>query len=756
MSATLFLLVMTSSFFNPSFAFSSHFDSDGAPLSELSWSSSLAVVAVSFSGLFTFIFLMLACLCCKKGEIGFKSSADIYILPLSDVSLPASQQPPPSIQLLKPTDVGRRSLLYVKELGHGWFGKVLLGEVNSGSDSKQVVIKELRASASVQDQIHFLEEAQPYRVLLHPGLLQCLAQCAETTPYLLIMEFCPLGDLKGYLRSCRAADSMTPDPLILQRMACEISSGLLQMHKHNFIHSDLALRNCLLTSDLTVKIGDYGLSHSKYKEDYFVTPDQLWVPLRWIGPELIDEVHGNLLLVDQTKPSNIWSLGVSLWEMFELGNQPYRHYSDQQVLTYALKEQQLRLPKPLLELPLSNRWYEVMQFCWLPPEQRPNAEEVHLLLAYLCARGASQAEDDFEKRWNSLRPNGGPAPPPVSSFPLLQHLPQHPEPGDDVLTVTQTSRGLNFECRWEQARTQPPGGPRYPAALGLSPSYYQPQPLPLRAPSPSLGSEYYLRLEYPSCPYSPEGQGSTGSGDSGECLGCPALPQPDSYWSADIRKAAAYDWDSSPTLSLTTEPLLGGEPCCSPTHSWETGPTHPCSSPTHPWDIGPAHPCSSPTHPGRLWETGRYVSYKDRDGGYYYEPPASLELDPYLTEPPQESWGSRSLRQALGELENPLGISPSICSPTLGYQSAPYLQSKTAVTAAACYYSTMEPLWNTMPRVARGGSHHHANPQFTPPGWASNRSANNNSLQSHPQPPGATLHHLHYTMPPLAWRTPGP
>lgn len=48
---------------------------DGTPLSELSWSSSLAVVAVSFSGLFTFIFLMLACLCCKKGDIGFKVRA---------------------------------------------------------------------------------------------------------------------------------------------------------------------------------------------------------------------------------------------------------------------------------------------------------------------------------------------------------------------------------------------------------------------------------------------------------------------------------------------------------------------------------------------------------------------------------------------------------------------------------------------------------------------------------------------------------
>lgn len=56
---------------------------DGAPLSELSWPSSLAVVAVSFSGLFTFIFLMIACLCCKKGDIGFKVSS---LLPPAGIS----------------------------------------------------------------------------------------------------------------------------------------------------------------------------------------------------------------------------------------------------------------------------------------------------------------------------------------------------------------------------------------------------------------------------------------------------------------------------------------------------------------------------------------------------------------------------------------------------------------------------------------------------------------------------------------------
>lgn len=44
---------------------------------------------------------------------------------------------------------------------HLW--QVFLGEVHSGVSGTQVVVKELKASASVQEQMQFLEEAQPYR-----------------------------------------------------------------------------------------------------------------------------------------------------------------------------------------------------------------------------------------------------------------------------------------------------------------------------------------------------------------------------------------------------------------------------------------------------------------------------------------------------------------------------------------------------------------------------------------------------------------
>ncbi|CAM5155495.1 unnamed protein product [Eretmochelys imbricata] len=781
MAAKRLAIVMSPSFLHPSFAFSSPFDPDGTPLSELSWSSSLAVVALSFSGLFTFIFLMLACLCCKKGDIGFKefenaegedyvtefsvqgspatqNGPEVYILPLTEVSLPMAKQPGRSVQLLKSTDLGRHTLLYLKEIGHGWFGKVFLGEVNSGLSSSQVVVKELKVSASVQDQMQFLEEAQPYRVLQHTNLLQCLAQCAEVTPYLLVMEFCPLGDLKGYLRSCQVADSMAPDPLTLQRMACEVACGILHLHKNHYVHSDLALRNCLLTADLTVKIGDYGLSHCKYKGDYFVTADQLWVPLRWIAPELIDEVHGNLLIVDQTKSSNVWSLGVTIWELFELGNQPYYCYSDRQVLTYAIKEQQLKLPKPQLKLLLSERWYEVMQFCWLQPEQRPTAEEVHLLLSYLCAKGATEAEEEFERLWNSMKPNSSShRSTEVSSFPLLEQFSAegfHSD-GDDVLTVMETSQGLNFEYKWEPSKAecfQVPAGALSPSSatqyqdlycptssmgrlsLGVSPSCYEckqqgcpslhaPSVVPtLGAHSPSLSSEYYVRIEGPSegcteldyamCSYSPNCE--YGSPAKGSC------------WQAKGgQDSGTYDSDNSPTGSLTMEPLLG--PALPSEGSWE-----------HP-DYYP-YQCHSQDPP-------------------YYQPSPGNGADHYLLEEePLEAgskeWQVPSFRKNI--FQDPLGISPSVnCAyGPPGYEEphpAPLggrllecvgqkVASRTQGSRLDCI--TLELGEESPCGSPRCGSREHVsglvpedvNTEVQRQHWTSNSSANNNSSNCPPPP----------------------
>lgn len=56
------------------------------------------------------------------------------------------------------------------------------------------------------------------------------------------------------------------------------------------------------------------------------------------------------------------ALGVTLWELFESGKQPYPHLSDREVLHHVLKDQQVRLLKPQLDLPYSERWLVLHRF----------------------------------------------------------------------------------------------------------------------------------------------------------------------------------------------------------------------------------------------------------------------------------------------------------------------------------------------------------------------------------------------------------
>lgn len=275
-----------------------------------------------------------------------------------------------------------------------------------------------------------------------------------------------------------------------------------------------------------------------------------------------------------------------------------------------------------------------MQFCWLQPDLRPCSEEVHLLVTYLCAKGSSEVEEEFEQRWNALKPNllgstshasistalvltpmltsasnpgaeqpqaAEPASSASSSFPLLEQFSDsfHSDTGDDLLTVTETSRGLNFEYKWEQARAEQPycssstfgplgqGNPHYQdiyyssivsvsgacksesMTADLSPRYYEPEqpgvvPV-LSAHSPSVGSEYYIRIEGQAehninsldgsiADYSP-GVEAQSCGLSSETR--LSATQRHSYWTTeDNTQASASDSDPSPTVHVTIEPFL--------------------------------------------------------------------------------------------------------------------------------------------------------------------------------------------------------
>jgi serine/threonine protein kinase len=121
----------------------------------------------------------------------------------------------------------------------------------------------------------------------------------------------------------------------------------------DIVHRDLAARNILVTSDMRVKISDFGLARFLDTGGYYLTQNfKRDVPLAWYAPEVI-EFH------KYSSKSDCWSFGVLVWEMFSFAAAPY--FCDLKVLADRLRQGQ-RLSQPAA---CPDEVYSILTSCWL-------------------------------------------------------------------------------------------------------------------------------------------------------------------------------------------------------------------------------------------------------------------------------------------------------------------------------------------------------------------------------------------------------
>eukprot|EP00954_Amorphochlora_amoebiformis_P029422 1393137-Amorphochlora_amoeboformis.AAC.1 len=193
-----------------------------------------------------------------------------------------------------------------KRLGSGNYGYAVLVKI-SGLP-KPVVLKRNRKPMESYKCLYAIDQMGT-----HANLLNVIGYVTLDNDICLISEYCEKGSLEELAR----AKKIAPTDSVVLSYAKSIASGLLHLHAKDIVHRDLRAANILVHNDGRVVIADYGLSRKLPAfQSYYRTEIGLAVPERWVAPECLRTNR-------YTYKGDIWSFGVTLYELLTRGDLPY-------------------------------------------------------------------------------------------------------------------------------------------------------------------------------------------------------------------------------------------------------------------------------------------------------------------------------------------------------------------------------------------------------------------------------------------------
>ncbi|XP_062985475.1 BDNF/NT-3 growth factors receptor isoform X1 [Elgaria multicarinata webbii] len=279
--------------------------------------------------------------------------------------------------------IKRHNIVLKRELGEGAFGKVFLAECYNlcpEQDKILVAVKTLK-DASDNARKDFHREAELLTNLQHEHIVKFYGVCVEGDPLIMVFEYMKHGDLNKFLRAHGPDAVLMAEGNLLAELtqsqmlhiAQQIAAGMVYLASQHFVHRDLATRNCLVGENLLVKIGDFGMSRDVYSTDYYRVGGHTMLPIRWMPPE-------SIMYRKFTTESDVWSLGVVLWEIFTYGKQPWYQLSNNEVIECITQGRVLQRPRTC-----PKEVYDLMLGCWQrEPHMRLNIKEIHSLLQNLA------------------------------------------------------------------------------------------------------------------------------------------------------------------------------------------------------------------------------------------------------------------------------------------------------------------------------------------------------------------------------------
>ncbi|XP_065218469.1 activated Cdc42 kinase-like isoform X1 [Planococcus citri] len=282
------------------------------------------------------------------------------------------------------------SILVNKELGTGEFGVVQQGVWTNEGERIQVAIKCLSRERMQSNPIEFLKEAAIMHSIDHEHIVRLYGVVLDTNALMLVTELAPLRSLLECLKEPSLRSSFPV--LTLCDFSIQICDGMQYLETKRLIHRDLAARNILVFSKNKVKISDFGLSRALgVGKDYYQTNFNvnLKLPIAWCAPECISYLRF-------TSASDVWAYGVTLWEMFSYGFQPWAALTGHQILEAIDEPNFQRLEHPEC---CPKEYYSLMLKCWQhDPNKRPRFSDLMTLLPECKPEQVQAIQDSVDER----------------------------------------------------------------------------------------------------------------------------------------------------------------------------------------------------------------------------------------------------------------------------------------------------------------------------------------------------------------------
>ena len=174
-------------------------------------------------------------------------------------------------------------------------------QLRHGGVTQYAVAKSMSNKDTVLDRNMFEQEAERLAALSHPSIIHCFGVMIDTSSTYIVLEYISEQSLRDYLVK---QSGLSQHRLI--KIATEVACGLAYLEASHVVHGDISCRNILTNHTGGSKISGFS-----------IWPECLNATKRWRALEAWDS--DDYL----SSASDIWSLGICLFEIFNGGAVPF-------------------------------------------------------------------------------------------------------------------------------------------------------------------------------------------------------------------------------------------------------------------------------------------------------------------------------------------------------------------------------------------------------------------------------------------------